>query len=129
MTPTRVGWVRAAYVLLADLIGVVVFALAGRGAHGEGTGAGAVALTAWPFLVGCLVSWAAVRAWREPLRPRTGGALVIGTVLVGHVLRVLTGGTTHWSFILVSIIALTVLLVGWRLVAGVILRRRRSPAR
>lgn len=120
---------RVAYVLVADLVCVVLFALAGRGAHGEGTGPAAVALTAWPFLVGCLVTWAAIRAWRGPLRVRTGLVLMVGTVLLGHLLRVVTGGTTHWSFILVSVIALTVLLVGWRLVAGLVVRRRESPAR
>ncbi|WP_228488925.1 DUF3054 domain-containing protein [Raineyella fluvialis] len=120
---------RAAYVLLADLVCVVVFASLGRGAHGEAVGAALVAGTAWPFLVGCLAGWAVLRAWRTPLRPRIGVALMVITVAVGHVLRVVAGGRTHWSFILVSIIALTVLLVGWRLAAQLVRGRRGSLAR
>ncbi len=115
---------RTPYVLLIDLICVIGFAFAGRGAHSEALGLGSVAATAWPFLIGAVVGWGVFRAWRKPLDLRTGALVMGATVVVGHLVRVLAGGSTHWSFILVSLIALTVLLVGWRLVAWTILHRR-----
>ncbi|SDB93876.1 Protein of unknown function [Raineyella antarctica] len=115
---------RTPFVLLVDLVCVVAFATLGRGAHGEAVGVAQVADTAWPFLVGCLAGWGVLRAWRTPLRLGTAAGLMAITVVVGHSVRVLAGGSTHWTFVVVSIVALTVLLLGWRIVARTILRRQ-----
>ncbi|MEA5153515.1 DUF3054 domain-containing protein [Raineyella sp.] len=120
---------RTPYVLLLDLVCVVVFAALGRGAHGEAVGLGSVAATAWPFLLGCLAGWGVLRLWRDGTRPLNGLWLMLVTVVIGHTVRVLTGGSTHWTFVLVSVITLSVLLVGWRLVASAVLRRRSVTAR
>lgn len=117
-----------AAVLVVDLVCVVVFAIAGRGAHGEALGAALVAGTAWPFLVGCLAGWGVLRVWRDPLRLRTGALLMVVTVVVGQVVRVLAGGSTHWTFVVVSVVFLTLLLVGWRWAARLASRRRGVSA-
>ena len=115
---------RAPSVLLVDLVCVVAVASLGRGAHAEAVGIASVAGTAWPFLLGFLAGWGVLRAWRTPLRLTTAAGLMAITVALGHTVRVLAGGSTHWSFVLVSIIALSVLLLGWRIVARLILRRQ-----
>lgn len=112
-------------VLLVDLICVVAFASLGRGAHAESVGIASVAGTAWPFLLGALAGWGVLRAWRTPLALGTAAGIMAITVAVGHLVRVLAGGSTHWSFVLVSVVALTVLMLGWRLVARLILRRQQ----
>lgn len=115
---------RTPVVLLVDLVCVVAFSTLGRGAHAEAVGVALVAGTAWPFLVGALAAWGVLRAWRTPLALGTAAGIMAITIAVGHLLRVVAGGSTHWSFILVSLVALTVLLLGWRLVARLILRRQ-----
>jgi len=115
------------YVL--DAVLVVVFASLGRGSHQESLSLGGIALTAWPFLVGLVVAWAVtalVRGVRERgLASLTAGLVVWPlTVVLGMIVRVASGRTAHWSFILVATITLAVLLLGWRALATVIARRR-----
>lgn len=121
---SKLGRMRAPVVLFVDLVCVVAFASVGRGAHAEAVGLALVAGTAWPFLVGALAGWGLLRAWRTPLALGTAAGIMAITVVVGHAVRVLAGGSTHWSFVLVSLVALSVLLLGWRVVARLILRRQ-----
>jgi hypothetical protein len=67
-----------------------------------------------------------VRAWRRPfgLVPAGVGAW-LGTVALGMVLRVVAGQGTAVAFVLVALGFLGLFLLGWRLVALGILRRRR----
>jgi drug/metabolite transporter (DMT)-like permease len=109
--PTR--WLGA---IAADVAAVVVFAVAGRNAHDEGSGAGTVLTIAAPFLIGLLVGWIVIwRAGTEPTAPRTGIVVWVATVVVGLVLR-----RTVWdrgvavSFVIVTALVLGALLVGWR---------------
>jgi uncharacterized membrane protein len=109
--PTR--WLGA---MAADVAAVVVFAVAGRNAHDESSGAGTVPTIAAPFLIGLLIGW--IVSWRagsEPAVPRTGVVVWLATVVIGLLLR-----RTVWdrgvalSFVIVTALVLGALLVGWR---------------
>lgn len=110
-------------IALLDAVIVVVFASVGRASHGGIGGAADSARVAWPFLVALAVGW--VIAWgvrRSAPRTIGGGVIVWLTTLAGGVLlRAVTGGGTHWSFVAVSAIFLGLTLVGWRVIAA---RRR-----
>ena len=108
-----------------DLLAVVAFAAAGKDSHAEHGGLGEVLVIAWPFAAGAAVGWAAHLAIRRtaPLAPRAGLWVVGGALLVGHLLRVVTGRGTAASFVVVSAVVLLVLLVGWRGAARLVRRR------
>lgn len=108
-----------------DAVLVIVFAAIGRASHEHGIDALGVLETAWPFLVGLVVGWLALRAWRAPAAPlRTGAGLVVITVVLGMILRVVSGGTTAVAFIIVATVTLLVFLVGWRGIAALVARAR-----
>nr|WP_208388357.1 DUF3054 domain-containing protein [Microbacterium halimionae] len=113
-----------------DVVLVVLFALIGRASHDEGVfGANGwgLATTAWPFLVGLAVGWLITVAWRRPTAPvRTGLGLWMTTVVVGMLLRAVSGQGTALAFIVVATITLLVFLVGLRALASAFSRRRRA---
>jgi len=112
-----------AVVLDAALI--VVFVLVGRASHGEDLAPSAVLATAWPFLAGGLVGWIVARAWRGPSRIVPTGLLVWGvTLVVGVVLRALSGEGVVVPFVITTAIILAVLLLGSRAVSALVVRRR-----
>lgn len=113
--------------LVADIVIVIVFAIIGRASHGEALSLGGIATTTWPFLVALLVGWAALFAWRAPMRPvRTGLPLWAVTLAGGMLLRVASAQGTALPFIIVAGVFLLVTLVGWRVVAALIGRRQAS---
>lgn len=121
------GIVLGAAVL--DALFVVAFAIAGRSSHAEGLDVAGVWGTAWPFLVGAAIGWAVSFAWRRPLAVRpTGVAAWAGALIVGMLLRALTGEGIAAPFIVVAAITLAVFLIGWRALAALVLalRARRS---
>jgi peptidoglycan/LPS O-acetylase OafA/YrhL len=105
----------------ADAASLLVFAAIGRHSHHEHDDVAGVLGTAWPFLVGAAVGWAASRGWRAPraIVP-TGLAVWAGTVCLGMLLRVLSRQGVAWSFLLVASIATAVFLLGWRLIAKLV---------
>jgi hypothetical protein len=114
-----------------DALFVVAFAIAGRSSHAEGLDVAGVWGTAWPFLVGAAIGWAVSFAWRRPLAVwPTGVAAWAGALLVGMLLRALTGEGIATPFIVVAAITLAVFLVGWRALAALVvaLRDRRAGA-
>jgi hypothetical protein len=109
-----------------DLLAVVVFVLIGRASHGEGILG--LLVTLWPFAVGLLVGHvlALVLGQRETRSVRWAGVVVwVSTVVVGMVLRAVSGQGVQLSFVIVTVLVLAVLLLGWRFVAWLIARRRR----
>lgn len=98
--------------LVMDVVLVVAFALVGRGSHSEAFSIAGLLGTAAPFLAGLLAGWAysAARGYR-PLSVRQAVPMWLLTVAIGHIVRVAVGGTTHWSFILVSLVALGIFLL------------------
>lgn len=113
--------------LLIDAVVVTVFAVIGRASHAEGLHAAGVWGTAWPFLAGLGVGWLVARAWRHPAAVWPTGVLVwVITLVVGMLLRVASGQGTAAAFIVVAALTLGLFLVGWRGIASLITRRRRS---
>jgi len=114
---------RATAFFLIDALLVLAFVLIGRASHNEGLLGTLV--TYWPFLVGLILGWLLLRAWRSPQRIRfTGLGIWVATVVLGLLLRVSSGQ----SFAIVTTIVLGVFLLGSRAVA-ILIRRSRSRSR
>lgn len=113
-------------VFLIDAVLVVVFSAFGRGAHSEGLGVAQIWGTAWPFLLALLVGWVAVLAMRRaPTAVSTGVILWLTTLVGGMTVRGLSeGGVPHWSFVLVAGLVTALFLIGWRLLALAVKKRR-----
>lgn len=122
-----------AIALVVDLILVIVFAAIGRATHdGDVLGpfGSGLATTAWPFLVALLVGWLVTRAWRGPLAiVRTGLPVWAVTVILGMVLRALSGQGVAVAFVIVAAITLALFFLGWRAIARLATRGRRAAAR
>jgi hypothetical protein len=115
-------WVFLSVVL--DAVLIVLFTVIGRMSHGEGLGFAGVAQTAWPFLTGALLGWLVTAAWRRPLAlVRTGIPVWLLTVIVGMLLRVVSGQGVAVSFVIVATVVLGVFLLGWRAIVLPIARR------
>ncbi len=113
---------------MVDAALIAAFVVIGRRSHDEGAALGGFLRTAWPFLAGALAGWLLVRAWRRPMRIRpTGIAIWASCLVLGMLLRVVSGQGTAASFVVVAAVVLGVLLLGWRaLVAAAITHRRPS---
>ena len=105
--------------LVLDCCCVLLFVIIGRASHAKGESLAGIASTAWPFLAGLAGGWLAARTWRRPfgLFPAGVGAW-LGAVVLGMVLRVVSGQGTAVAFIGVALAFLGLFLLGWRLVAG-----------
>lgn len=118
--------------LALDLLGVLVFALAGRRSHMGTLDLAGILAVAWPFAAGAVVGWLATKAWRSPAAVLPTGVVVwLCTLVVGMLLRAVTGQGTAWPFVVVATLVLAALLVGWRLVvrwSRVVRGRRTAPA-
>ncbi|MDN3351124.1 DUF3054 domain-containing protein [Actinomadura sp. DC4] len=109
---------RPVIAAVLDLCCVLVFVLIGRASHSEGETAAGLARTAWPFLAGLAIGWAATRAWRRPAAlVRTGAGVWLLTVAGGMVFRVLSGQGTAFTFVVVALVFLGLTMYGWRVVA------------
>jgi hypothetical protein len=102
-----------------DVVFVVLFAAVGRRSHAEGLDVGGILRTALPFLVGTAAGWllASVTLDTGPRSLAFGAVVVACTVVLGMVFRRVAGEGTAWSFVVVATVVLTVLLLGWRVVA------------
>jgi hypothetical protein len=102
---------------IVDCCCVLAFVIIGRASHADGLGLSGVASTAWPFLAGLFLGWAAVRAWRRPLGLSPAGlGAWLGAAGLGMVLRVAVGQGTAVAFVGVALAFLGLFLLGWRLV-------------
>jgi len=123
----RLGWLAP---LVGDIICVLVFCAVGRRSHDEGLSVTGVATTAWPFLTGTVVGWLASRGWRQPTAVvPTGVSVWLGTVVIGMVLRKASSAGVAASFVVVAASVTALLLLGWRTVVGLALRRRSDISR
>jgi peptidoglycan/LPS O-acetylase OafA/YrhL len=114
---------------IVDVVLVVAFVLFGRTSHGEQLSPGGFLTTFWPFLVGLAAGWAVARAWRRPLSiGHTGVVVWVVTVVVGMLLRVLTGQGAPFAFVVVATIVLGAFLVGWRVLVVALDRRSTRPS-
>ncbi|WP_350350050.1 DUF3054 domain-containing protein [Agromyces sp. G08B096] len=112
-----------------DALLVVAFASTGRATHGEHAFTG-LWQTAWPFLAGLAVGWAATFAWRAPAAPvRTGLGVWAATLVAGMLLRAASGQGTALPFVIVAALVLFAALVGWRAIAALVRRIRTARTR
>lgn len=111
--------------LAVDVVGVLVFCAVGRRSHDEGLNVTGIAVTAWPFLTGTVVGWLVSRGWRRPTAVAPTGVVVwLCTVVIGMLLRKATSAGVAASFVVVATTVTALLLLGWRVAAGLTLRRR-----
>jgi hypothetical protein len=110
-----------------DAVCIVIFVAIGRHNHDESSAISGTLSTAAPFLIALLLAWVIVRAWRRPAAVRTGLLIWPLVILIGMLLRhfVFDDGTAA-AFIVVATVFLGAFLVGWRAIAGLIVRRRTS---
>lgn len=118
--------------LTVDLVLVVLFTIIGHYTHSHNFELQGLLTTAWPFLAGLGVAWLLSAVWDRPIAPlATGTAVWAITVLLGLVIRALTGEGTAGPFIVVAASLNLITLVGWRLIATAVTggsttaRRRR----
>jgi hypothetical protein len=118
--------VPTAVAVALDAVAILVFAAVGRRSHAEALAVVGVLRTAWPFLAGAAAGWLATRTRRVHAASLAGGLPVwLGALVLGMLLRVVTGAGTAGSFVVVAAVALAVLLLGWRLVAAALPARGR----
>ncbi len=112
---------------LVDVVLVVAFVLIGRASHNEGPLGTLVTL--WPFIAGLVIGWIGARAWHTPLVLRwTGLTIWAATVIVGMLLRAVSGQGVQFGFVVVTTLVLGIFLLGWRGVVQLVLRGRARRA-
>ncbi|MFT4085589.1 MAG: DUF3054 domain-containing protein [Gordonia sp. (in: high G+C Gram-positive bacteria)] len=132
MSTTQSRRARVAVPLAAvlDLVALIVFVAIGRSSHDEAFSPAGFANTLWPFLTGAAIGWAVSYIISrdhdfEPGRLVPAGVIVWpSTVVIGMILRVISGQGTAVSFCVVASIATGVFLLSWRAVAALVLRGR-----
>ena len=100
-----------------DLVLVVVFAVVGRASHGEALSLDGLLVTGWPFLLGCLIGSVLASVVLRLSWLREGLLVWAITVVLGMLLRGITGGGMAIGFLIVATIVLAVFLIGWRMIA------------
>lgn len=115
---------------VADVVAVLLFAVAGRNAHDESSGATTVLTIAAPFLIGLAAGWiASASPRRAPIAVRTGVVLWVTTVALGLVLRrTIWDRGTALTFVIIATLVLGALIVGWRTMWVIAHRRRGIPS-
>lgn len=113
---------------LIDLVITLLFAFIGKASHHEAITIAGLAATWWPFAIGAAAGWLVSYALRIPISSIAGGLVTaVAAVGVGMLLRVVSGQGVQVSFVVVATIILVVALVGWRVIATVLVRRRPKP--
>jgi len=108
---------------------VVLFVAVGRREHDRDSAIAGLVDTAAPFVIALALTWLVLRVWRSPVAWRTGVGVWAGTLVGGMVLRNLVfGDGTATSFVVVAAAFLAASLIGWRVVAGLIDRRRHATS-
>lgn len=115
----------AAGAFTLDAVLTLIFVLVGRNTHAEAFTVSGLLETWWPFLIGLIIGWLVTRAWRKPHGILWQGVGVwASTLIVGMLLRALSGQGTALPFVIVATVTLAALLIGWRLIATLFVRRR-----
>ena len=112
--------------VVADLVCVLAFAVAGKDTHDAGASTWVVLAIVWPFATAALVAHAGLaRAGRSSEALWPAGVLVVATTYVlGMALRVVSGRGTATGFLVVALVFLLVTMLGWRLGRRLWLARR-----
>lgn len=114
----------------ADVGAVAIFVVVGRLSHDDGVTVLGFLQTFWPFGLCLVLGQLSVQIWRSPPLWLSGWAIWGVTWAGGLTARILlTPDTAKGAFALVAAVTLAVLMLGWRLVADRIDRRRRARLR
>lgn len=135
--PTRPGTLRTVATdertrivgpVLADAAALVAFVLLGRSSHGVNGGAGWFVAVLWPFAVGWFAAALATGLYRaDPFRwARLLATSVLGVTLALVLRATFTSRGTPVTFGVVALVFLTLVTVGWRAAARLVVRRRVS---
>lgn len=117
---------KAALGILLDVGVVLTFVTLSRLSHNQVIDAAGVLGTAWPFLLGLLIGWLVTRSWRTTLTFQAALWVFVSTLAFGIAFRHLTFTGAQPSFVAMAFSVLSVLLMGWRLIAYLELRRRAT---
>lgn len=119
------------HALGLDLLVVLVFATLGRASHGLELGPVGIATTAWPFLFGTAVGWLCLLRIAPAVRRRWMDGLIVAAcaLVLGMLLRWITGEGTATPFVLVATGVLFAGLLGWRAVESLVVRNGAGAAR
>jgi hypothetical protein len=99
-----------------DFMCVLVFVTIGRHTHKDANSLVGMLTTLWPFTVGLLSGWLFVRRTHRIVTTKDSGfRIALFTVVIGMILRVISGQGTALAFIIVAFAFLTCLFVGWRI--------------
>jgi DUF3054 family protein len=115
----------------ADLAAVAIYVLVGRLSHDESLSPSGLLSTGWPFLIGIIGGYIGIALTRWPTLSLRGGAVItVKTFVIGLVLRYgVADDATPFSFVVVTIVVLAVLMLGWRIATLAVLRRNQSRDR
>jgi hypothetical protein len=104
--------------VLADLVCVLVFAIAGKGSHEASDSNWVVLAIVWPYVLSVVMAHAGLLLRGRPTR-RTwpeGVVILAVTYVLGMVVRVVSGRGIAGGFLIVAFVFLTITLLGWRLI-------------
>lgn len=118
-----------ALAIVADLLAVVVFAAIGRVSHAEAGDVAGLLRTAAPFAVGAAAAWATPVVRAQPAGWRAGVVVLAGAAVLGLLLRTAVTDRLPWTFALVTVVSLAVLLLGWRALAAFVAHRAGQHVR
>jgi membrane-bound ClpP family serine protease len=118
---------KSLYAFIADAAFIFLFIFIGTRNHDTNTNTAGVLSTAAPFLIGLIVGWCALRAWKAPRTVANGIGLWLFTIVIGMLLRhfAFDDGTAG-AFIVVATIFNAFTLVGWRFIAEQLSERKAS---
>ena len=104
---------KSAYLI--DFISVLIFVTVGRHTHKDGNTVSGTFTTLWPFAVGLLIGWLLVNRTHRIVTTKTSGLIIaLSAVIVGMILRVISGQGIALAFVIVATAFLSFCLVGWR---------------
>lgn len=115
---------RLALSFLLDIGLVLAFVTLSRLSHDQSLDPAGIFGTAWPFLVGLVIGWLITRSWRTTLTFTAALGIFVCTLALGIAFRHITFTGAQPSFVAMAFSVLSVLLMGWRLMAYLELRRR-----
>jgi hypothetical protein len=118
----------AVLAFAVDAAALLVFAAIGRRTHDEDGAVAGVLLVAAPFIVGWAAGAVVARLPRDPLSVRRAVPAWAIALPVGFALRAATGRGLGFGFLVVTVMFTAVTLLGWRLAAAAVRRRRLARA-
>ncbi|HVX44875.1 MAG TPA: DUF3054 domain-containing protein [Mycobacteriales bacterium] len=110
--------------LALDAAVVIAFVAIGRSSHDEAASLSGFAGTLWPFAAGLLVGVLLSR--RDRTRLPAGLVTWACTLVLGMLLRLVSGQGVAASFILVAAAFLALMFLGWRTVALLLTGREHA---